>query len=533
MSHSRLKEMLRQQKRPEHSGSSPSRLQTDEPTQSPRTAAASPILYLLPELLAHIFSFCALDAASPPSSRRPSSLPESKLAWVVVTHICRRWRQVALDYPLLWSNIVFDLGPSWAIEMLARARNSGVVFDLRLPYITAKEGRWARNLLVAHLHHTTTVTLRGSASEVDAVAELLSTPAPALEELRIEPDHYVFGEIPMALPPTLFAGKTPHLRSVFVRYCALPWPFPALGEGLSSFGMWLPDPFSPFESHRVQCPSLSHLLDTLERMPNLETLHLANCLPDTRADSYSPQAVELPRIAWLGLEGPAVDCRNLLSHVSIPSTAQLSIRARLASSDDLRPLIAFVSAHYAARGRPLHALDVEGTSSAFAGLELRVRAWEDRSPEPEPALSFSLSWEHAGVLDPLDAMRRVCGALPLDALRTLAVAVDGAKWTAQTWVETFGRCARVERIRTASPLEVRTLAAALVGAAPRQDGAALPPTCVDAKSRVFGVGGAGVGVVMEEPLLDLQLQQAFEASAWGLERTTGGFRVVRTVTADC
>ncbi|KAA1475319.1 hypothetical protein DENSPDRAFT_825791, partial [Dentipellis sp. KUC8613] len=69
---------------------------------------------LPPELLAHVFMYFAI--AEPPS--RVFHSPRSKwrgsaegyeayrqrsaLGWVVVTYVCRSWREVALAHPALW-----------------------------------------------------------------------------------------------------------------------------------------------------------------------------------------------------------------------------------------------------------------------------------------------------------------------------------------------------------------------------------------------------------------------------------------------
>ncbi|KAH9959020.1 hypothetical protein BC827DRAFT_1090255, partial [Russula dissimulans] len=55
----------------------------------------APISRLPPEALAAIFSFVS-----------SSALDESgHLRWIRVTHVCRQWRQIALNYPRFWSNI--------------------------------------------------------------------------------------------------------------------------------------------------------------------------------------------------------------------------------------------------------------------------------------------------------------------------------------------------------------------------------------------------------------------------------------------
>ncbi|KAI0059430.1 hypothetical protein BV25DRAFT_1788720, partial [Artomyces pyxidatus] len=48
---------------------------------------------------------------------------KAMLGWIAVTHVCSRWRQVALDAHALWAKPTCDLGPMWLDRMVARSRN--------------------------------------------------------------------------------------------------------------------------------------------------------------------------------------------------------------------------------------------------------------------------------------------------------------------------------------------------------------------------------------------------------------------------
>src|SRR6266566_1844152 len=95
--------------------------------EHPRTSAQhTPVLRLLPEILAVIFAFHA--EANPTNPDRDGvvipegmTLAQFKLGWVTVTHVCSLWRHVALDHCTLWTPHRFNLGLEWATEMLRRA----------------------------------------------------------------------------------------------------------------------------------------------------------------------------------------------------------------------------------------------------------------------------------------------------------------------------------------------------------------------------------------------------------------------------
>ena len=76
--------------------------------------ALFPISRLLPpEILAAIFSFLSSSA----------NKEASHLELIYVSHVCRQWRETALNHPHLWSHINLPL-PASALtaEILARAK---------------------------------------------------------------------------------------------------------------------------------------------------------------------------------------------------------------------------------------------------------------------------------------------------------------------------------------------------------------------------------------------------------------------------
>src|ERR1700733_10274968 len=84
---------------------------------------------LPPELLVMIFIACA----DPPlAEQEPSSywLPLRRMPWIVITHVCRYWRSVALGYPDLWKRLRF-FNPDVTKEMICRSEGADleVIFD--------------------------------------------------------------------------------------------------------------------------------------------------------------------------------------------------------------------------------------------------------------------------------------------------------------------------------------------------------------------------------------------------------------------
>ncbi|VDC05181.1 unnamed protein product [Peniophora sp. CBMAI 1063] len=291
-------------------------LQPSTSSRPPPSRAGS----LLPELLSYIFTLYKDDISTRLSTRRPACLAESALAWASVTHVCRHWRSVAIDSTCLWTDIVFHCGRAWAEEMFRRSRTTPLTLDIHLPlHTSAKDDpKWLPCRLAAHTRRIQRLALRGSPVAIHAVLEHLTAPAPLLEDLRVKPTHYIFGEVPLKLPLTLFSGSTPRLRSVFVRYCALPPNWPLLRD-LTALSVWFPKPFDSRAVTRCSSPfqNMEELLGTLDASPELETLILAHCLPHISDDERpcSPHVAH-PRLTSINIQGAEQDSQYLLSCIA-------------------------------------------------------------------------------------------------------------------------------------------------------------------------------------------------------------------------
>ena len=88
-----------------------------------RRNAVAPISSLPTEVIAVIFSISRLFNA-PLSGGK-----QDHLAWLRVTHVCRHWREIALNNPLFWSHIDFDhLTLAGVTEVLVRAKKAPLQF---------------------------------------------------------------------------------------------------------------------------------------------------------------------------------------------------------------------------------------------------------------------------------------------------------------------------------------------------------------------------------------------------------------------
>ncbi|KAI0063848.1 hypothetical protein BV25DRAFT_1801428, partial [Artomyces pyxidatus] len=92
-----------------------------------RRNSLAPAAILPYDILALVFESLALK--QPPGLASYCNIAhaqEAMLGWITVTHVCSRWRQVALDVPTLWSTVTPELGDMWFNLLLTRSRSTPI-----------------------------------------------------------------------------------------------------------------------------------------------------------------------------------------------------------------------------------------------------------------------------------------------------------------------------------------------------------------------------------------------------------------------
>ncbi|EJD36444.1 hypothetical protein AURDEDRAFT_174495 [Auricularia subglabra TFB-10046 SS5] len=153
---------------------------------------------------------------------------------VTATHVCKRWRDVALAHERLWSRIrcqsVCILEP-----LLERARH--VPVDVQVSGISVENLQEILHAISRHLYHIRLLVLEGAPLLVDhehipMVYDCLTQPAPLLEalDIRIFEDPLLIDALALTnelnamrvAPVGLFAEEAPRLAKVSFRAMALP-----------------------------------------------------------------------------------------------------------------------------------------------------------------------------------------------------------------------------------------------------------------------------------------------------------------------
>ncbi|KAH8989827.1 hypothetical protein EDB92DRAFT_1947041 [Lactarius akahatsu] len=149
-----------------------------------------PITLLLTEILSEIMCYCYLpfffghEAPSihplhhdiDPSGGFTKDGPVRTLHWVAVSHVCRRWREIALRCKALWTAVPL-VSVSWAQRALTLSHPHPITL-----HIDSKDTSLDKGYVYVYVH----LGARGMVTDV--VFDALCRGAPKIEELDLAPD---------------------------------------------------------------------------------------------------------------------------------------------------------------------------------------------------------------------------------------------------------------------------------------------------------------------------------------------------------
>ncbi|KAI0046208.1 hypothetical protein FA95DRAFT_1607072 [Auriscalpium vulgare] len=313
-----------------------------------RRNALAPVAVLPPEVLSHIFSLLAI---SEPPSWRPNNGPY--LGWIVMTtHVCRHWRQIALDTASLWGTISLSIGRQWRDMMLVRSKNATIEVDATF------ESRASVENLVApsNLRRTRQLTLDShSLRAMAAILPMLSEYAPILEQLTLRLHGMGEHEAPCVPPGAIDAESKPCLRRLFIHDSIVTWSIVPSGL-LTHLEITTTDPVTTYPAYITQHPDphlqYTHFMDFLRRTPTLQSLRIVNCLPSKPADlerSANPIAI-LSDLENVEVEGPIEDIVAFFGNVNLSDDTVMrfkSIPTETTTAADCRALLPLLKYHFA------------------------------------------------------------------------------------------------------------------------------------------------------------------------------------------
>ncbi|KAK7691085.1 hypothetical protein QCA50_006188 [Cerrena zonata] len=297
-----------------------------------------PVAKLLPEILSEIFIHVAVDPFS--YSRSTTSTPVSNntppvgpYGWIVITHVCHRWREVALKSPRLWSFIY--LGPKEQVqEFLARSGQAPLrIRPWALPShndVIQSLNAWGASQSLRTLKASLfAFSLRQVLAEAHRIESLhLMLAGPVLERVFGEFDEDGFraqhlrtlmfdsqGE--QTFPKILSKCHLPALTRVTMKGYVVPWHLPFLRvESITSLVLHQ----TQFLSMDLVPGTMRNLLDVLSHLHRLEELDLVHGYISEGDSLDGLPVVHLPRLQELKICSAAMNIDVFLSHCTFPST---------------------------------------------------------------------------------------------------------------------------------------------------------------------------------------------------------------------
>ncbi|KAM5542579.1 hypothetical protein V8D89_003540 [Ganoderma adspersum] len=269
--------------------------------------AITPAAALPPELFSNIFGYL----------HGPMGIGADL---VRATHVCKRWRAVALQDPCLWSSFAIH-NISCVTTCLSRSRDRPISLFLtaRMPpsmeLVVARVTRRIRSLYVAI----------PDAGDIEKLLKRLSRPAPLLETLHIayfdDSDGTIRDRPVQASISPLFNSQLPSLLSLTLHRVKFPFTLPRTLLHLD---------YSIEDEDMI----LEEILPILAAVPLLESLKLAGTIELKLEGPPNYLTVDLPNLASLVLE--LQDPRSvprLLSALSLPPSVNVEITTDLAFDD--------------------------------------------------------------------------------------------------------------------------------------------------------------------------------------------------------
>ncbi|KAI0676052.1 hypothetical protein C8Q78DRAFT_1007887 [Trametes maxima] len=286
----------------------------------------SPTTRLPPEILSEIFTLVAVDNYD---ARRWHYCGSSHAyKWIALTHVCRAWRDIALNTPRLWSRVVITR-PDAAMAALARSRKA----PLWLTSVLLHPEDFRATMLCDTLRGESTrlkeLNISGPSRLVQMLSAGWTTPAITLEKLTLSSDfpqcdrNYVLPSMPVSAE--IFSREVPRLQHLEIHRIAIDWPNPLFCSTLRTLAV-----HSRYDMPAsVKEGEFRKLLDALERMVSLENLQLNEAIPRLLDDAATMgRLIALPNLRRLDLFADASESANLFRHLSLPIDVQMIINGR-------------------------------------------------------------------------------------------------------------------------------------------------------------------------------------------------------------
>lgn len=255
---------------------------------------------------------------------------------IPLTHVCRRWRQVAIGSPKLWTRLVSsqESNPEPLREFLTRSVPLSI--DARISIdegFKDREESASTSLMLSNLSRIRHLRLRASfhSPTPNPIVNNTPTTASRLQSLMLDLRRTHNSDECVV---SLFSAGLPVLRRVTIQCACIYYPLTLAQPSITTFILsshdWTQQPVAAF-----------HLLAALCKMPSLTCLSLSLCLPRSIPDDITNQIVTLSRLRELHVHDTLDGMAWLLNHLRLPSDVSLNLQGPNTGYSNPRPLSTF------------------------------------------------------------------------------------------------------------------------------------------------------------------------------------------------
>ncbi|PIL25199.1 hypothetical protein GSI_13088 [Ganoderma sinense ZZ0214-1] len=311
--------------------------------------------------------------------------------WLKLTHVCRRWRNIALRTTRLWSHVYLSRSDAFAV-FVERSKATPLDIDVRDAnfYGSIRGGVSILDLIPPVSSRIRFLSVDGQITTVQAFCRKLTQPLDQLEKLVLASHLPWFGLSgpPPAVPFVAGEGLTPRLSHLELDRIPFRWTDPAFGSSLTTLKVispaWSPTFWDP---NQPDIGTTADLLDVLERIaPRLKALYLDGSIPTPDNQNLRPlcaaRSLSFPSLRSLYLSGPTYDCADLLSHFSMNQEAGIHLIGT--GNKGMEDLVRMFCAHLTRR--PLFAVR---WGSSWGSYNIDIYGWQ--------TTDTSEDWDHAPV----------------------------------------------------------------------------------------------------------------------------------------
>ncbi|TFK83244.1 hypothetical protein K466DRAFT_555400 [Polyporus arcularius HHB13444] len=238
-------------------------------------------------------------------------------AWAPLMGVCRHWRAVALETPLLWQ--VVDVGNSTKWLELAIARTRDAVLELY--FHSHRTGVEALLMLIMpHIHRVRKLLLPPmSLACLILLSPIHNETFPVLDELRLWVDEPQELRVAEYVPFDLSPSRLPALRVLHLQIAVVPWTAATMSR-LRYLSLRSCSPLQPI-------PSFRQFLDVIEACSELEELELHHFISRFASSSIheSTRTIRLPKLRELVLGDAPDSIAHFIANVYIEETVTVRL----------------------------------------------------------------------------------------------------------------------------------------------------------------------------------------------------------------